>query len=188
MNETGWSKDQQKRKVISRKGQYHQRPNMKQAMTIDHITSVHAVAADGTQLTTMVIFKVDEPVFQPGDIPTDMVIRHSDSGFINTELFLDWLQNIVIPFCSSRSRSGPFLLTMDNAAPHISLQAALICIQYSIHIFCLLPNASGWLQPLDQIFSLLKNETYTISRNLSLSVGGFITNKKKFPYILSLSQ
>ena len=186
MNETGWSKQQHRRSVIYRKGKLFTRPSMKLVMTNEHITSVHSIAADGTCLPTMIIFKSCAPKFADGEYPSKFIIRSSESGFINSDLFVDWLKSIVITYRTSKP--GPFLLTMDNASPHLSLEAVLLCIQHAIEIFALLPNASGWLQPLDQIFNILKHHAYEISRSLSLSVGGFITNKKKFPYILSLAE
>ena len=190
MNETGWSKEQQKQKVTCRRGKKCKRPNKKKAFTGEHITSVHTISADGVQLNTMIIYKESEPKFAEGELPDGFIIRHAVKGFINTELFIDWLKTILIFHISSRRLSicGPYLLTMDNASPHISLEAVLLCIQYGIHIFCLLPNASGWLQPLDQIFDPLKEQAFSISQSLSLSIAGYITNKKKFPYILALSQ
>ena len=182
MNETGWSKEQQRR-VAYRRGAG--RPNMKKAVTSDHITSVNAVAANGTVLNTMIIFRKNEPYFD--SLPSNIITTSSDSGFINTELFIHWLKSVLIPFCTSRSRSGPFLLTMDNASPHISYEAVMLCLKYNIHIFCLLPNASGWLQPLDQIFDPLKKELSTVAHRLQLALAGYITNKFKFPYLLNIA-
>ena len=183
MNETGWSKQQIRPFVIGRRG--GQRPNQKKCHTYDHITSVHCISADGQNLPTMIIFKKNIPNFTSGEYPDNCHITSSDSGFMNSDLFLQWLKDIVIPY--RKNKPGPFLLTMDNASPHISYAAVVICIMHNIEIFSFLPNASGWLQPLDQIFGTLKHHAYDISRNLSLAVSGFITNKKKFPYILHLA-
>ena len=183
MNETGWAKQSQTRRVVSRTG--GARPHQKKLHTYDHITSVHTIAASGKNLPTLIIFKKTVPNFTDGDYPSNLFITSSDTGFINSQIFLQYLKDIVIPY--RQTVNGPFLLTMDNASPHISFEIVMLCIIHAIEIFSFLPNASGYLQPLDQIFGTLKYQAYEVARNLSYSVAGFITNKKKFPYILHMA-
>ena len=69
MNETSWSKNQQKRRVIGWKGKGETRPMQWQAKIIEHITSVHAVTASGERLLTMIILKSAMPKSSDGDNP-----------------------------------------------------------------------------------------------------------------------
>jgi len=191
MDETGWSKAQQfKRKVIVPRGTKH--PSTKQAISLDHITSVHTHSAAGDILPTLVIFKNCYPRYM--NVPDSLLVCKSESGFINKELFLFWITAVLIPWCLNYRRRNldsmnkPFLLTMDNASPHLSYEAMQKCVENNILIFALFPNTSAWLQPLDQLFFYLKNAMYHLARKLCLSSTGFIVNKGKFLGCLKIAE
>lgn len=185
MDETGWSKAQQfRRRKIHPVGKSH--PIERQIMSLDHITTVHSHTSSGLRLPTFVIYKKSIP--KDIEIPSNFILRASESGFINRELFEDYVTSVLIPWTSSRGRRGPFLLLIDNASPHISYQAFKLCSENNIQVLSLVPNASAWLQPLDQLFYLLKKNMYDIASSLCLLSFGFIVNKKKFLDLLKLSE
>lgn len=82
--------------------------------------------------------------------PLGSIQMCSDSGYINTDLFLDWLhhfQNTV-----KATVEDPVLLLLDNHSSHVSLNAVLFCRSNSIHLVSLPPHSSHKTQPLDVCF------------------------------------
>lgn len=74
----------------------------------------------------------------------------SDSGYMNTDLFLIWLRHFndfVKP-----SEPDPVVLTMDNHVYHCSLDAILFARSHFITLLTLPPHASHKIQPLDRGF------------------------------------
>ena len=82
--------------------------------------------------------------------PLGSIQMCSDSGYINTNLFLDWLhhfQNTV-----KSTVEDPVILVLDNHSSHVSLNAVLFCRSNSIHIVSSPPHSSHKTQPLDVCF------------------------------------
>ena len=84
------------------------------------------------------------------DAPHGSIQMCSDSGFINTDLFLDWLKHFQKAVKSSAE--DPVLLVLDNHSSHVSLSAVLFCREHSIHVVSLPPHSSHKTQPLDVCF------------------------------------
>ncbi|PNF34161.1 hypothetical protein B7P43_G18194 [Cryptotermes secundus] len=80
------------------------------------------------------------------DAPEGTLPMISDTGFINTELFVEWLKHFssfVKPM-----KEDPVLLILDNHIAHCSIEAVLFCTEHHITLLSLPPHASGRLQPL----------------------------------------
>lgn len=75
----------------------------------------------------------------------------SDSGFINSELFILWLKHFQQHVKSSED--DPVLLLLDNHVSHCSLEAVTYAEKHSITLISLPPHASHRLQPLDRVIS-----------------------------------
>lgn len=74
----------------------------------------------------------------------------SDSGFINQELFIEYLEHFrksVRP-----SPSSPVLLILDNHSSHVSVGAIDFCRKNDIHMLSIPPHGSHKIQPLDVVF------------------------------------
>jgi hypothetical protein len=82
--------------------------------------------------------------------PPSSVGMVSESGFRNSELFLDWLQHFRnnVRSCAE----NPCMLLLDNYASHISLPAIDFCRKYHIHMLFLPPHSTHKAQPLDRSF------------------------------------
>ncbi|KYN12413.1 hypothetical protein ALC57_15418 [Trachymyrmex cornetzi] len=74
----------------------------------------------------------------------------SDSGFINSELFINWLKDFTKYMKPSQDR--PILLILDNYISHCSLSAVDYCQKNGITLLSLPPHSSHKLQPLDVAF------------------------------------
>ncbi|XP_047537873.1 MFS-type transporter clz9-like [Vanessa atalanta] len=81
----------------------------------------------------------------------------SDSGFVNTELFINWLHHF--KDFSHPSTEDPVLLLLDNHTSHVSLDAVKFARENNIVMLTLPPHGSHKLQPLDRsFFSPLKGK------------------------------
>lgn len=112
------------------------------------ITAVCCASARGFYVPPALIYprKREKQEFLYG-APEDTIMLLSDSGFINTELFIKWLKHFyqyVKP-----SIENPVLLILDNHSSHISLEAISFCRENGIHLLSLPPHCSHKLQPLD---------------------------------------
>lgn len=74
----------------------------------------------------------------------------SDSGYMNSEIFIDWLKHFQA-FVKS-CEDNPTLLILDNHISHRSLSAILYCREHHITLLSLPPHASHMMQPLDRSF------------------------------------
>ena len=116
MNEMAWSKSQNiNSKYVVSMGSKHSFQGT--TFILDHVTSVHCASAAGNLLPTMIIYKGCVPQWiQSEGLPSDWVVCSSESGFINGDLFFEWMKNVLVPY--TKKQSPPHLLLMDHATPH----------------------------------------------------------------------
>ncbi|XP_068085591.1 uncharacterized protein [Anabrus simplex] len=137
-------------KVISPKGKRHV-AKVVSAERGQTVTVVCCFSPTGIFIPPAIIFprkRMNVQLYQ--DAPEGTLPLISDSGYMNTELFLDWLKHFeqfVKP-----SEEDPVLLIMDNHISHCSLDAVMFCRDKFITLLTLPPHASHMLQPLDKGF------------------------------------
>lgn len=112
------------------------------------VTIVACCNASGHYIQPMAIFKGKkfhkewEEGFPPGT-----KVCMSESGWINEELFLAWLQH----FQNNRI-TGPCVLVLDGHASHKSLPVLQFCERNNITLMALPSHTTHRLQPLDRAF------------------------------------
>ncbi|PNF19310.1 hypothetical protein B7P43_G07304 [Cryptotermes secundus] len=74
------------------------------------------------------------------DAPEGTLPMISDTGFINTELFVEWLKHFT-SFVKP-TKEDPVLLILDNHIAHCSIEAVLFCREHHITLLSLPPHAS----------------------------------------------
>nr|XP_034195125.1 uncharacterized protein LOC117611280 [Osmia lignaria] len=74
----------------------------------------------------------------------------SDSGFINTDLFIEYVHHFKENVQPTKDNS--VLLILDNHSSHLSLAAIDYCRNSGIHLLTLPPHSSHKMQPLDRGF------------------------------------
>lgn len=114
----------------------------------ENVTVVACFSASGSYIPPMIIFKGarKKQEFTDG-LPACSVVEMSDSGYINEELFLKWLEHF-----NKFKIPGRVLLIMDNHGSHTSLQALEFCQRNQIELLGLPPHSTHVLQPLDRTF------------------------------------
>ncbi|RVE40239.1 hypothetical protein evm_015111 [Chilo suppressalis] len=146
VDETGISTVQRNSKILAPKG-------LKQ---VDKCTSAERGSlttvvncASGNYVPPFFIFKTKRmnPLLMKQS-NSNMIASISDSGWINEELFVQWLHH----FKSFTSADNVILLVLDNHESHISLAAYNFCKKNFIHVITLPPHTSHKMQPLDLTF------------------------------------
>lgn len=135
------------------------------------ITGVFCMSASGNYIPPMLIYpRKRMPTTLQKNGPLGAVYKCSKNGWINSELFFEWLSHFAK--YAKPSVSDPILLVLDNHSSHISIPAYDFCKENNIHMVSLPPHTSDHLQPLDlTFFSPLKNALYR-EYDIYLSVSG----------------
>ena len=117
----------------------------------ESVTAICSVSATGYYIPPALIFprKRYKPEFCDRTPPNTLGMV-SDSGFINSDLFMTWLEHFVKYATPSQQRKK--LLILDNHVSHCSLSAVEYCRDKGIILLSLPPHASHKLQPLDVSF------------------------------------
>ena len=80
----------------------------------------------------------------------------SESGWIDSELFLAWLRKIFLKYSVPQR---PVVLFVDGHKTHMTLDVIDLCQENKVILFCLPPHTTHALQPLDvAVFKSLKDK------------------------------
>jgi hypothetical protein len=115
------------------------------------VTAVCCMSASGIWVPPCLIFprkRIRDELFVGAPPGTLKLV--AESGYMNTELFLEWLrhfQNFV-----KATAQDPVILVLDNHISHCSLPAIIFARERQITLLTLPPHASHKLQPLDKAF------------------------------------
>lgn len=114
-------------------------------------TLVCSMNAAGNFIPPVIIFRRKRLKAELTDgAPAGSLVLCSDSGYMNSDLFPEYLQH----FCrhTRPSSNQPILLILDNHVSHLSLQGVEYCNANHIHLLTLPPHSSHRMQPLDRSF------------------------------------
>jgi hypothetical protein len=120
------------------------------------VSTVFCASASGNYIPPALIFPRQKINFQlKKGLPPDAVCFSSKNGWINSNIFLEWLK-----FFQSHVRPTPAkkaLLILDNHEAHRSIEAIEYAKENNIVILSLPPHTSHRVQPLDVgVFSSFK--------------------------------
>nr|XP_018906716.1 PREDICTED: uncharacterized protein LOC109036800 [Bemisia tabaci] len=94
----------------------------------------------------------------------------SDSGWINSDLFLKWMKFFILK--SHASPESPVLLVLDNHGSHVNLDAVDLAKKSGVHMVTVPPHTTHKLQVLDvAVYKPFKN-------NFELAIDDFMKNPK----------
>lgn len=151
MDETGMSTVPNKiPKVFAPKG----KRNVSKVVSAERgqtVTAVCCMSASGIWVPPCLIFprkRMRDELFVGAPPGTLRLV--AESGYMNTDLFLEWLhhfQNFV-----KSSAEDPVILILDNHTSHCSLPAIIFAREHRITLLTLPPHASHKMQPLDKGF------------------------------------
>ena len=138
-----------------------------------HATLVACIAADGTAIRPLVIVKhrtVRLTLMLMCWTDDKVRFRHSVSGYITHDLFIEWLTDTFIPDVDERRRKIGDMgqrayLMLDNCSSHRSQDIIDLCEANNIELVFFVPNSTHIFQPLDlSFFSAFKAKLRSLSR------------------------
>ena len=149
--------------------------------TSEHITLLCGASAAGVALPPMIIFSKSFPGGSyKFDGPDDAVYAKSESGWIDSELFLAWMKKVFLKYCGSQC---PVLLFTDGHASHVNLD--VIDLARENDIILSTPHTTHALQPPDvSVFKSLKSHFSKAIHALSLVKKDFVVSKHDFARVL----
>lgn len=159
MDETGMSLCPKIGKILGEKGEKNQyilaSGQEKQCMSV-----LCTVSADGESVDPLIIYPYKRfPRDIIESIPDGVAAGKSDSGWMISPTFFEYIANVFYPKLVEKNISFPVLVLFDGHKSHINLELHDFCNEKKILLFCLLPNATHILQPCDVgIFRPLKTE------------------------------
>lgn len=138
----------------------------------EHVSALCCVNAAGTSLPPMIVYAGGFPggaYTRHG--PVNAIYGKSNSGFLDSELFLAWFNQIFLKYTPA---SETRLLLVDGHASHLSIKLIDRAIESDVVLLCLPPHTTHMLQPLDvAVYRALKAELGKVvaqARQLSSSV------------------
>ncbi|XP_041921544.1 uncharacterized protein LOC121685206 [Alosa sapidissima] len=183
-DETGFGdKGSSRKRVLCGKGQ--KTVYAQQVTTREHVTVHCCVNAAGEAIPPFVIFAKCLPSTAYGlEGPTNALYGVSGTGYMDSELFLKWLEH----FVKYARQERPLLLFMDQHDTHVGTRVVDFCRANQIEVACLPSHATHVLQPLDvSVYGPLKAAFSDLARHLGLVRGNLIIGKKNFTPVLKVA-
>ena len=110
-------------------------------------TLLACVSASGCSLPPLMIYprKRSVPEAMRLGAPPGTVFTVSDNGWMTKDIYLMWFQQFIHWIPPVR----PVLLIQDGHCSHVSIEVIELARANSIHLLCLPPHTTHFLQPLD---------------------------------------
>jgi hypothetical protein len=102
----------------------------------------------------------------------DFALKHRSKPYINGKLFLDYINNIFVPYLNQLRESEEFaqceaLLLMDNCSPHMGEAVIAILTREYVRVITFVPHSTHIFQVLDLVlFGALKNILLASARSM----------------------
>lgn len=163
-------------KILGQKGEKNQY-RIASGPEKGNITVLCTYSADGQWIEPMIIYDYKRiPRAIATSVPEDFAIGRSDSGWITSATFFEYIANVFYKRLVEKRIQFPILLLFDGHKSHINLQLHEFCVEKQIILFCLPPNATHIIQPCDVgIFKPLKDSWKKIVRSHISSTTAYIT-------------
>ena len=108
--------------------------------TSEHIMLFCCASAAGIPPPPMIIYAKSFPGGQYCfEGPDDAVYARSESGWIDSELFMVWLKKLFLKYAVSQR---PILLLTDGHKSHINNDVTDLCHRNDVILFCLPPHTT----------------------------------------------
>ena len=124
------------------------------------LTVLCTFRASGDVAKGMIVYPYQRP---PKDIvesvPDSWGIGLSESGWMKSDTFYEYVGNILYPWLEENHVKFPVLFFVDGHKSHFSYKLSQLCHEKQIILYCLPPNATHILQPADvSVFRPLKSQ------------------------------
>lgn len=107
-------------------------------------------SADGDICCPMVVYPYQRiPEKIANSVNPSWGISRSDNGWMTSETFYQYIQNVFHPHLISKNVTFPVILFLDGHKSHLNYELSILCNQLQIEVIALYPNATRILQPAD---------------------------------------
>ncbi|KAJ8039126.1 Tigger transposable element-derived protein 2 [Holothuria leucospilota] len=158
--------------------------NVYQITTSDkkQITVLACMNAAGLYLPPMLIYPGVRFRYYPLEgAPADWFMGRSGNGWIDSEVFYEWIANHFLPEVKKHGVKFPVVLLVDGHKSHVSLETAEFCNKNGIILYCFLAHASHIMQPCDlSFFRSLKGHWTKEVKEFTLQSDGQTVTKVNF--------
>lgn len=116
----------------------------------ENLTVMFTFSAAGVMCHPMLIFNYKRiPQDIVNSVPPNWGIGHSESGWMKSETFYEFVANIFHPFLLLNNIKLPVILFVDGHKSHLTYELSKLCIDLQIILIALYPNSTRILQPAD---------------------------------------
>jgi len=116
----------------------------------ENLTVMFTFNAAGDMCHPMVIYNYQRiPQDIVNSVPPNWGIGHSESGWMKSEVFYEYIANIFYPFVVEKGIKFPIILFVDGHKSHLTYQLSELCTSLNIILIALYPNSTRILQPAD---------------------------------------
>lgn len=114
----------------------------------ESITVLTTFSADGRWQKPMIVYPYKRmPLHISLNIPKEFALGRSDSGWMVSATFFEYMANVFHPWLIENKVKLPVIFFMDGHKSHLSLEVSEFCATNSILLYCFPPNATHILQP-----------------------------------------
>ena len=118
--------------------------------------------------------------------PDGAMYSTSPSGWMVEINFLLWMKKIFIPTVTPYLSTGPVILFLDGHYSHIGIDLIKLCREKNVWLYCLPPNTTHVLQPLDvAVFGPVKAAWRSIVKTYKVGRRAATITKEVFPSLLT---
>lgn len=90
-------------------------------------------------------------------VPDSWGISITPTGWMNGDVFVQWMANHFIPYLENEKVEFPIILFVDGHRSHLTMHLSELCEAKGVILVALLPNCTHMLQPADvSVFAPLK--------------------------------
>jgi len=125
----------------------------------ENVTTLFGTNALGKWAPPLTIFKYERiPATLVKSAPSGWGIGKSETGWMTSETFFEYMANIFLPFINESNIFRPVIVFLDGHKSHLSLHLSKLCRENGLILVALYPNSTHILQPLDvAVFGPLKS-------------------------------
>ena len=118
--------------------------------------------------------------------PAGSMFSVSDSGWMEAANFRQWFQKMFLPGVKHLTSNHSVLLIFDGHHSHISLDLIRSARENNVHLLCLPPHTTHFLQPLDVgVFGPVKATWKKLLKQNQIETCAEVVMKESFPGLIS---
>lgn len=152
----------------------------------EQLTVLGIFSADGVCVPPMIVYPYTRLPREVGEsVPDSWGIGITPTGWMNGDVFFEWMANHFIPYLEKEKVQFPIILFVDGHRSHLTMHLSELCEAKGVILVALHPNCTHMLQPADvSVFAPLKKGWQAHVREWKFNNDYRQVNKSNFDPIL----